>query len=302
MRILISGGLGFIGSYIAEHYLNRGSEVTIVDCQIPIKAYQKELSKKINFYNCYFQDFNSSVKYDIIYNCASPVGILDVIKFQGKIVQDIVGTTNKSIELCSNDTHLVHISTSEVYGQNGELQEHNPCVVNVSGHARKEYQAGKLAAEIMLMNCRLPCTIIRPFNICGPRQMADKGFVVSRFFESCKANHNLEVFYSGKQSRCFCYVEDFVDAITNLASVKASGIYNVGSPDNKSSIIDLANTIKNMLSSSSKIVYCNPEEIYDGFVEGFEKIPDISKLQKEIDWKPRTNLYDSLDIIRKFYE
>jgi len=129
--------------------------------------------------------------------------------------------------------------------------------------------------------------------------MADKGFVISRFFKNCKNNKPIEVFYSGKQERCFCYVTDFVDAAFKLGGIRAKGIYNVGAPSNKISIIDLATTIKTMLGSSSEIVHCQPEQKYPGFIEGFEKIPNISKIQQTIAWSPSLGLQDCLDTIKE---
>jgi nucleoside-diphosphate-sugar epimerase len=175
---------------------------------------------------------------------------------------------------------------------------------------RSEYAVAKMASEVALVNTArrtslLSATIIRPFNIAGPRQGARGGFVIPRFIEQAMANASLTVYGDGSAVRAFTHVKDVADGII-LAnrSNAAPPIYNLGNPANKTTILELAQLVIDVVGSKSKIELCDPKRLHgETFAEASDKYPDSDLAQRELRWTPkydlRTIVADAYDYIRR---
>ena len=238
------------------------------------------------------------------------MGPLGVLRHKGKIADLILRQLYKAAYLAiKTKAKLLEISTSEVYGKNpdnnsiGQKENINK-IVPSKITVRLEYGVAKLLCEIVLKNLSrdnfLNYVCVRPFNITGPYQNGELGFIFPRFVEQCLNNKPITVYYEGKQKRTFTHVHDFVEAIYMIMENNnySNEIYNVGNPSNTISILQLAKKIKKITKSQSKIIFIKPEKIYKDFAEAWNKIPNIDKIKKEIGWKPKWSLDDILDEIK----
>ena len=303
MRILITGGLGFIGSHLIE----RLSEYELVivdnkttnviddaDCEVIVASIEDI-------------DLAELGEFDVIYHLASFVGPAGILAHSGMIGPVMVENTNKLISLAaSNHALLVDISTSEIYGHTQALYEDSPKVCSGAYEVRTEYSVGKLLSEIMVVNSaragKFQYQIIRPFNIAGPRQKPDGGFVLPRFVIAALTGQSLTVFGDGTQRRAFTDVRDICDAIMLISkSSKTNTAWNIGNPANEMAINDLANVVVEQVGAG-KIVHVDPKDIYgDLFSEVPDKIPVIDKVKKEIGWKPTRLFMRTVSNVIDFY-
>jgi nucleoside-diphosphate-sugar epimerase len=208
-----------------------------------------------------------------------------------------------------NGAKLVDVSTSEVYGggQDGYCSEEFPKIVSAKTSARLEYAVGKLAAEVMIINLctmgQLDAAIIRPFNVAGPRQSCRGGFVLPRFVTSALQHKALTVFGDGRQVRAFTHGRDVARGIVLAMERGRSGeVYNVGNPENRCSILELAQTVVALSGSRSAITFVDPKAIFGPlYEEANDKYPDATKTMRELGWKPEFSKRDIiLETIRYF--
>jgi UDP-glucose 4-epimerase len=219
----------------------------------------------------------------------------------------ILGNAIKMAELAlRDDAKLLQVSTSEVYGKHAEDEaagqhEDIPKIVPANITVRLEYGVGKLITEVSLINfakeAPLKVNFIRPFNIIGPYQKGEAGFVVPRFVEQALRNEPLTVFGDGTQKRTFTHVQDIIDAmIKAMESEHNVRIYNVGNPRNLFSIKELAEKIVHLIGSKSEIRYVDPKTIYGPlYEEAWNKVPSIERIRSELGWEPRYSLDDILE-------
>ena len=215
------------------------------------------------------------------------------------MIRDVVRDTYYLIDYCiENDIKLLDVSTSEIYGggQEGYCPESTPKIVPAETTVRLEYAIAKLAIETAIINsCRtkmLKATIIRPFNVAGPRQSPEGGFVVPRFLQQAYNNKPITVFNDGSAIRAFTHVEDMANGIIlGMSKGKNGEAYNIGNPSNKTTILELAQTVKIVLNSNSEIVHVNPKDIYgDYYEEANDKYPDAKKAMNELGWSPKHDI------------
>ena len=300
MRALIVGGLGFVGSYIADALLRAGAFVQIVDLGIRGRPYQQKLLPYTSLRRIEEEALNLcwGKAWDVIFHCASPVGILGILRFHGKIVADMVSATEAVLSIKTDK--LVYISSSDVYSLSGGYAEGAPLDGHVGGYPRDEYRVGKIACETMVSAAmqreKRGAVIVRPFNLVGGRQCADKGFVVSRFFTALRLAQPIEVFYDGNQERAFCDVRDFVDGLFVLLNQNANGTYNVGNPANQISILELAYLCQRIAGVDTEIRMVNPNQLYPQFQEGSPKLPAIEKMTT-LGWSPKIGLEAALKAV-----
>jgi len=306
-NILISGALGFIGSYSIDKFHSKGWKIDAVDnkCSNAIN----KVPEGVVFHECSISDFNYTKHgpYDIILHLASPVGPAGVLKWAGKMGHQIIDDVQWGINAALyHNAHLIFYSTSEIYGYRdsiSELSENDDKVLSGKYTVRNEYAIGKLLSEIILSNTykqtkqdleskTLRYSIIRPFNIAGARQQPDGGFVLPRFVKQALNNENITVFGDGSQQRAFTHVEDIVDGVYKIIESEIENEdWCVGNPLNRTSILEIAEKVIKITNSESKIEFVNPKEIYGSlYEEAYDKIPDSSKLRRLTGWYPKWSI------------
>jgi UDP-glucose 4-epimerase len=311
MRVLVTGGAGFIGSHLCDALISNDDEVTILDnlstgsekniahLELNLKIYQGDIRD---------QKLVESLveKNDLVFHMAAALGVDNIL---GNPIDSIsVNYYGSEIVLNSAtkyDKRIIIASTSEIYGKNPKqpLSEVDDRVIGTPQKLRWSYSDAKALEEAsafyLYLTKKLKVTIIRFFNTVGPRQTGKYGMVIPRFIEAAVNNRPLRIFGDGTQSRVFCHVEDSVRGIISLASIDQSigEVFNLGG-EREISINDLAQLILNKTNSNSKIEHIPYEQAYSiGFEEMKRRVPDISKVHKLTGWKPTKNLEDIIDDI-----
>ena len=317
-KILITGGLGFIGCHCVEKWKNLGYEITIIDnmSSNALSPTDKLFEGcKIIIEDILNVDINQLDKFDSILHLASPVGPVGVLKHSGKmasiIIDDIYWAVNAAKH---NNCSLIFISTSEIYGyRDGKtyLKENDQKVLDGEFTVRNEYAIAKLLAEIVLSNTgkidpNFKYQIIRPFNVSGKYQLPDGGFVVPRFVNQALNNEDITVYYDGLQLRAFTWVKDIVEGIylTSTAPEKLwNEEWNVGNEMNENTILYMAEKIKEMSQSNSPVVHIDPVSLHGPlFSEAPEKIPNSEKIKSLLGWKATKGVDEILNEVVEYFK
>ncbi len=304
-RVLVTGGLGFIGSNLCRRLLSEQSdiELTIIDDLSGTVTDYSDLAPHAEIVIADQRTLNPfTARFDAVYHLASPVGSLGILGRTGQIASDIIDLASHAQSVAANaGASLLYVSSSEVYGRAGKHSEDIDMVVPPRRGARMEYALGKLTAEHVLYNkCaaqEVDLRMIRPFNCSGPGQSPGLGFVVPTFVSAALAGTPLPVHSNGKQRRAFCHVQDLASGILAVqAQGRAGALYNLGQPSGVVTIRGLAEFIVDRLGSKSKIVHIDPTEKFGPtWIEAFDKIPDISRAQAETGWAPLHDLESIVD-------
>ena len=302
-KVLITGGMGFIGKFLVRKILSeRDYEISIVD-NLSSSSMDRQIieNSRVSFFEEDFSEWKlpEEENYHQIYHLSSPVGPVGILKYKGIIGKIIVNQLYKVSSMAIDmGAKLMEISTSEVYGKHPDNEDEGqresidkivPSTITV----RLEYGVAKLLCEIILKNLSrendLNYICVRPFNIVGPTQNDDLGFVVPRFLRQALTNQPITIYGDGTQKRTFTHVEDFADAAFSLMESDVSGdVFNIGNPDNVISIIELAKKIKESTKSLSELVFVDPKTLFgNDFAEAWNKIPNVEKLISTIEWEPR---------------
>jgi UDP-glucose 4-epimerase len=212
-RVMITGGLGFLGSHLADLYAKRGWDVVVLDnLTAPVVSVTHPTVRWMMVGDVRALTAKHVATVDLVVHAASPVGAAGILKQQGTIAGEIVTATQKVVDACvTAGVPLINISTAEVYGMTGVASETDPCLIQPRYSARMEYQAGKIAAEQVVgasVARGLQAVQIRPWNMAGPREASDKGFVVPRMVSQALAGDPITVFEGGEQERAFTGVWD----------------------------------------------------------------------------------------------
>jgi nucleoside-diphosphate-sugar epimerase len=302
MKILITGGAGFIGSHLTKFHLAKNDEVIVIDNFVT--GNRKNLGSEINNGNLKIIeadiinfDFSSLPSFDIIYDLASPASPKDFEILPIEILKtNSLGLMNVlDFFIKSNGKTMVFSSTSEVYG---DPLEH-PQKESYFGHVnpvgiRSCYDEGKRFAEALMMayfrKYKKDIRIARVFNTYGPYMKRNDGRVVSNFVNQAINNQPLTVYGNGSQTRSFCYVSDMIEGLYSLATTpnRAGEIINIGNPNEKT-ILEIADIIKKLSRSQSKIVFKTI-----GQDDPKKRCPDIIKAKKLLNWQPKINLEEGL--------
>lgn len=280
MRILITGGFGFLGTHLADQ-LTRDprNRLHVVDnlssSPLPLETLLRESGQPPNL--SYTVGDAEQVcweladqPFDQIYHLASVVGPAGILPFGGTIASSILSQVVVVAEMARCwDAKLVYVSSSEVYGggKNGYCSEAMAKIISAQSTPRLEYALGKLSAETALINLSrahgLNACIVRPFNVAGPRQSGRGGFVLPRFVGQAIDGCELTVFGSGRQLRAFTHVRDITSGLMRaMERGRAGEVYNLGNPANKCAIIELASEVIEITGSTSRIAYVNPKTIH----------------------------------------
>jgi nucleoside-diphosphate-sugar epimerase len=260
-------------------------------------------------------DYNTLPEVDLVLHLASPVGPVGVLKHSGNMARIILDDIYWAINAAKhNNCPLVFISTSEIYGHRDEksyLEEESDKVLHGEFTVRNEYAIAKLLSEIVLtnqakINPDFRYQIIRPFNVTGKYQLPDGGFVLPRFVNQALKGEDITVYYDGLQLRAFTWVKDIVDGIylTSIADDKNwNEEWNIGNEKNERTILYLAERVKEITNTKSKIVNVDPVELHGPlFAEAPEKIPNSEKIKERLGWKATKGVDEVIQEVVEYYQ
>jgi UDP-glucose 4-epimerase len=306
MKILITGGAGFIGSHLAEYLVERGEQVFVVDdlSTGSIKNIQ-HLKASENFDLCVDSVTNQRLMAelvdtaDVIYHLAAAVGVRLIVESPTRTMATNIRGTEVVLELAAKKKKRVLIaSTSEVYGKRTQVpfREDDDLILGPPDKGRWSYACSKAIDEFLAVaywkEKRLPTVVARLFNVVGPRQTGRYGMVVPSLVRQALSGNDLTVYGDGTQARCFTHVSDVVRALIALTEHReANGeVYNIGSTE-EISILELARKIKEVTASDSQIVTVPYGKVYEqGFEDMMRRVPDLTKISRTIGYSPSMNL------------
>lgn len=317
MKILVTGGAGFIGSHLAEELLKRGKEVFVLDnFSTGGRENIEHLLPDPHFHLTVDSILNEETVEKLmkecneVYHLAAAVGVKLVMEKPVETIETNVRGTEIILKYAHKYQRKVFIaSTSEIYGKHKDhsLNEDDNRVMGSIRKRRWAYACSKSLDEFLSLayydEYKLPVVIGRYFNTIGPRQTGVYGMVVPRFVQNALKGDPITVHGNGNQSRCFTYVSDVVKATLALMEhPKATGdVFNIGSEE-EITIKELAKKVKKMTKSSSPIVYIPYEKVYGKRFEDMERRrPDISKIKQLIHFSPSYHLDQMLEFIIEYY-
>jgi len=312
MKVLITGGAGFIGSHLAERHLAMGDEVSIIDNLSTSLIENVQHLQGHPRCTCHIDDIlNAGVMRalvedcELIYHLAAAVGVEYVLENPLQTLSTNIRGTEILLELANErKKRVVLASTSEIYGKkNGHVpfKEDSDRILGPTTVLRWSYSTTKAVDELLALaywrEKRLPTVIVRPFNVIGPRQTGRYGMVVPRFIKQALLGDPITVYDNGEQRRCFTYIDDAVDGLVAMAvSDRVVGeVLNLGS-NFESSIRDLAKKIKELTGSSSRIAYIPYDQTRrSGLYEDLDyRAPDLQKIRDLIGYDPKVDLDEAL--------
>jgi len=297
LRYVVTGGGGFIGSHLVDRLLQEPDtkRVYVVDPRTHVW-----LDPRVTSYPETVQQFENAIGphcIDGIFHLAGHVGPTGVLEAAGQIAIDTLEMARivKKWSALNDDCPIVFTSTSEVYGSPDKANnERDNLVFYAQYAARREYAAGKFASENALLPGPAKGIIIRPFNVAGPRQRPDGGFVLPRFVLQALQGERLTIYKPGTQKRTFTHVHDLVEGIwLAFQRPEARGqVFNLGNEANVTDMVTLAmNVISEVGGGSVELV--NPMDLHGfGFKEAPEKTADSQKARAELGWQPRYSMDD----------
>ncbi|MGA2070528.1 MAG: SDR family NAD(P)-dependent oxidoreductase [Sedimentisphaerales bacterium] len=313
MKALVTGGAGFIGSHLAQRLVEDGNEVIVVDnlSTGSLKNIKTLVGKPgFEFIKGDIGDSaaieSAASKCDRIFHLAAAVGVQLIADSPVHTIETNIAGTQVVLEAANKFKCRTFIaSSSEVYGKSESVpfRENDDIVLGSTSMPRWAYACSKAVDEFLgfafYQQYGLEVIIGRFFNTIGPRQTGRYGMVVPRFIESALKNEPIRIYGTGKQSRCFCYVGDIVDAVIRLMDCSgATGeAFNIGS-DEEITIEALADEIIEITGSKSKKEFVPYEIAYGRPIEDMmRRVPCLERIKKGIDWQPRTGLKETLSMI-----
>ena len=315
-KVVVTGGLGFIGSHVVDSLLAAGRQVTVIDSMVAAVTDGREYERfpECVVHRVSIADFlargGSFEGTDLVIHAASHVGPAGILKHQGSLGADIVATTQQVIEECvAHDVALISFSSAEVYGRSGMLAEADDIIVPTHYNARLEYAIAKTLTEAATINSRhrgLRGFVIRPFNVGGPRQSRAGGFVMPTFVQQAIAGRPLTVFAGGGQERAFLSATDLARFITDHvedALETHRPIFNLGNPHNSTTVWNLAERIVTRLGSNSPIEHADARLIHGPLyaeAESIQKLP-VLDAAAAVGWQPRITLDELIDETALYY-
>ncbi|HSK70619.1 MAG TPA: GDP-mannose 4,6-dehydratase [Pyrinomonadaceae bacterium] len=317
MKILITGGAGFVGSHLADKLIGEGHEITVID-DLSTGRYSnvEHLEGKDGFRLIIDTVLNNSLmeelvrETDRVFHMASAVGVRLIMEQPVKTIETIFRGTDVVLAFCSRYRKRVLIpSTSEVYGKGISVpfKEEDDLLTGATDKHRWAYACAKTLDEFLALahwkETRLPVAVVRLFNTVGPRQTGQYGMVVPRFVQSAMKNEPIPVHGDGLQARCFGHVLDVVEGLVKtLETPECFGqVVNLGN-DKETSIKELAEKAIEMTGSKSEIRYIPYDEVYgEGFEDMQRRVPSLEKANRLIGYQPTRTLEDIInDVAEQF--
>ena len=311
MRVLITGGAGFIGSHLAEAHLDRGDAVEILD-DLSTGSIDNITHLKSRERFSYTIDSVMNIpllaemvdRADVVYHLAAAVGVKLIVRSPVSTIETNVQGTENVLRVAAKKNKKVFIaSTSEVYGKASKVpfSEDDDLVLGPTVKGRWAYACSKAIDEFLAMayhkEKNLPVVVVRLFNTVGPRQTGRYGMVVPTFVRQALEGEPITVFGDGTQRRSFTYVSDVVQALMGLTEEPAAvgQVFNIGN-DREISIGELAELVKTMTGSNSPIVNIPYDVAYEaGFEDMMRRVPDISRLRGLIGFQPTLEIRGILE-------
>jgi len=314
LKYLVTGGAGFIGSYLCERLINRGEQALILDNYSTssisnIVGFQQQVKVvEGNILNKSLVD-ELVAESDYVVHLAAALGVLNIVNKSLDSLRTNLQGTEVVLEAANKHNKPILIaSTSEVYGKNDKvpLNEEDDRIIGHPLKSRWSYSEAKAVDESLAyfyyLENKLPIRIVRLFNTVGPRQVGHYGMVLPRFVSAALKNEPLQVYGTGEQIRCFCHVEDAVRALLLVMdSDKSIGeVFNIGN-NQQISILELAKRVIQITDSKSEIIKVPYTEAYpDGFEDMQRRVPDISKINNVLGWSPQIGLDQTIKDIATF--
>lgn len=313
MRALVTGGAGFIGSFLTDHLLERGDQVIALD-NLSTGRFEniEHLDGRKDFEFVLGSILNADLiddlvsRSDAVFHLAAAVGVqLIVQKPLESLATNIRGSEIIFEKAHKYGTRILVTSTSEIYGKNtsDRLKEDDDRILGSPLKSRWSYSEAKAIDEILAYTYwrekGLRTVIVRLFNTVGPRQTGHYGMVIPRFAHQAIRGEPLTVYGTGEQTRCFCYVGDVIKALVALVeNPRACGqVFNLGGQQ-EISVVELAEKVIARSESSSKIKYVPYDEAYEeGFEDMQRRVPDITRAQNLIEFEPEVSLDEIIDLV-----
>ena len=304
MRVFITGGAGFIGSHLADHYVNAGHTVTLLDnFSTGSKTNIAHLDGKVTIVDGDIRNVelvdHLTKDADLVLHMAAALGVNTILESPLESMStNITGSEVVLSAAAKFNKRIIIASTSEIYGKNPKqpLSEGDDRVVGAPQKIRWTYSDAKAIEEAIATawhaQSKLPVTTVRLFNTVGPRQTGRYGLVVPRFVQAATKNEDITIYGDGTQSRVFCHVLDAIDAVLKITKDdKTIGeVFNVGG-EGETTIQQLAEKIITNTKSTSKITFTAYSDAYPaGFEDMQRRVPDITKAKSALNWKPTRNL------------
>lgn len=317
MKVLITGGAGFIGSHLAEQLLARGDEVHILDDlstgsieNIALIKNHPNLTYHIDTIRNYKLTAELVDTCDVIYHLAAAVGVKLIVESPVNTIETNIRGTDIVLSLAAKKRKRVLVtSTSEVYGKRNAIpfNEDDDLVLGPTNKGRWSYACSKAIDEFLAIaywkEKRVPTVIVRLFNTVGPRQTGRYGMVIPTFVQQALTGQDITIYGDGTQTRCFTHVSDVVKALIKVAEhPNAVGeVYNIGS-DQETTMLELAEKVRQMTESDSRLVFVPYEQAYEqGFEDMMRRVPDIGKIRNLIDYRPTIDLNGILSSIIEYH-
>ena len=313
MRILVTGGAGFIGSHLCERLIAEGHIVTVIDDLSTGR--ESNLATLMDLDN--FTFVNASIlniqlltplinDADYVFHLAAAVGVFNIVNNPlASLLTNIRGTENVLETAFANNTPVFLTSSSEVYGKNtsNSLKESDDRILGSPLTLRWSYSEAKAIDESLayayFIEKQLQTRIVRFFNTVGPRQLGAYGMVVPRFVKSALSNKPISIYGDGNQTRCFAHVYDVIDAVVAVAFAENTigKVINIGN-DYEISINELAKQIISKTMSKSEVIHVPYKEAYgDGFEDMERRVPNIDLIKELVGWSPIRDLSTMIDDI-----
>ena len=317
LRVLITGGAGFIGSHLSDALVARGDEVFCID-DLSTGSIDNiaHLKGEPRYHYTIDTVHNQPVvaelidQCDVVFHLAAAVGVKLIVESPVRTIETNVRGTEVVLAQANKKKKKVLVaSTSEVYGLSNDVpfREDGNLVMGATTKGRWSYACSKAIDEFLALaywrEKKLPTVIVRLFNTVGPRQTGQYGMVIPTFVKQALAGRPITVYGTGEQTRCFGFVKDVVGALVRLMDEeRAVGeVFNIGSNE-EVSIMELARRVKELTGSKSEIVTVAYDEAYE---EGFEdmprRVPDISKVSALTGFRPTMPLDGILQSVVEYY-